>query len=72
MQYVNLFEPLLAHRKGPAPVFINVGVQAVDMYTESGTIAAPVTSETYVKLSSLPPELRERVKTAVQAILSGM
>jgi len=71
-QTVNLYEPIAAAKKGPAPLVLRIGVQAVDMYTEAGTMTAPIKPEAYVLLSALPEALRRQVETAVQALIAGM
>jgi hypothetical protein len=71
-QHVDLYSPILASRKGPAPAIIKIGVQPADSYTVGGPVSSPVKVETYVLMSMLPDELRRRVETAVQTILSGM
>lgn len=71
-QKVDLYSPILASRKGPAPLVIRVGVQPGDIFTEGGALSSPTKNEAYVLLSALPEELRRRVEVAVQAILSGI
>lgn len=71
-QKVDLYKPIAADKKGPAPLVLRVAVQNADMYTTGGTYAAPIKSEAYVLLSALPADIRSRVETAVQALISGM
>jgi len=71
-QKVDLFSPMLASKKGPAPLVIRVGVQNSDMYTQTGTVSSPIKSEAYVLLSALPEEIRKRVENAVQVLISGV
>ena len=54
------------------PLTLRVGVPASSGYVEGGTSSEFLKSETYILMSALPFELQERVKTAVQAIISGM
>lgn len=69
---MDLYSPILSSHKGPAPLIIKIGVQQSDLFTEGGPVVSSVKPETYVLLSALPEELRQRVNVAVQAILSGM
>lgn len=71
-QKVDLYSPILASRKGPAPLLIKVGVQKADIYTEGGPVVSNIKPEAYVLLSALPEDLRRRVEVAVQALANGM
>jgi len=72
VQKVDLYSPIVAIKKGPAPLVMRVGVQPTDVYTTEGALTSPLKIEAYVLLSALPEELRRRVETAVQTIVSGM
>lgn len=72
MQKVDLYQPMIHTRVGPPPLFINVGVNRHAAETMGGPVENVVRPESYVLLSALPDELRERVKTAIQAMLSSM
>jgi len=72
MQNVDLYQPIVHNNKGPAPLVIRVGVNTNGGYVEGGSPTAYLKPETYVLLSALPSELQERIKTAVQALISGM
>lgn len=72
MQKVDLYQPMIHVRIGAPPLFINVGVNRSGSETIGGPVENVVRPETYVLLSALPDELRERVKTAVQALISSM
>lgn len=72
MQKVDLYQPMIHVRVGVPPLFINVGVNRNGSETTGGPVENVVRPETYVLLSALPDELRERVKTAVQALISSM
>jgi hypothetical protein len=72
MQRVDLYQPMISNRVGAPPLVLNVGVQRTGAETMGGYVEGAVRPEHYVLLSALPEELRERVKTAVQAMLSGM
>lgn len=72
MQKVDLFQPMVSSRVGSPPLVLNVGVQRSSSETYGGPVEGAVRAEHYVLLSALPEELRERVKTAVQALLSSM
>jgi hypothetical protein len=72
MQRVDLYQPLIHSRVGAPPLVINVGVNRSGAETMGGPIENPIRPETYVLLSALPDELKERVKTAIQALISSM
>lgn len=72
MQRVDLYQPMISSRVGPPPLVLNVGVQKTGVETAGGYVEGAIRPEHYVLLSALPEELRERVKTAVQALLSSM
>ena len=75
MQKVDLYQPLIHDSGGsrtPPPLTLRVGVSTLSGYVEGGSPTAYLKPETYVLLSALPAELQERVKTAVQALISGM
>lgn len=56
---------------GPAPVALRVAVTPAAGFSEGGQMGSVTQIETYVLLSSLPQELQERVRTAVQALITG-
>ena len=68
MQRVDLYQPLMHTKVGAPPLAINVGVMRNGQETAGGMVENAVRPETYVLLSALPEELRERVKTAVRAL----
>lgn len=70
-QKVDLYQPLINSRVGPAPVALRVGVTPSPMYTEGGPQQGVTKIETYVLLSALPVDIQERVKLAVQMLISG-
>lgn len=72
MQKIDLYQPLIHDKKTSAPLTLRVGVPTSGGYIEGGSAMSYLKSETYVLLSALPAELQERVKTAIQAIISGM
>ena len=72
MQKVDLYLPILHSKKEPAPLTLRVGVQSFGALVEGGTAESVIKPETYVLLSALPIELRQKVTTAIQALLSGM
>lgn len=67
----DLFQPVHATRIGPAPIVLRAVVTTNNDYIVGGMPEAQLKAESYVLLSALPKELQERVKTAVQAIISG-
>ena len=72
MQKVDLYQPLLSSKVGAPPLVVTVGVQRSSGEIMGGPVENAVRPEYYVLLSALPEELRERVKTAVQAIMSSI
>lgn len=68
----DLYKPVIASRIGPPPVVIRAVVSHNNSYIGGGVPQAAVTGEDYILLSALPKELQERVKTAVQSLISGM
>jgi hypothetical protein len=68
----DLYQPVIASRIGPPPVVIRAVVSHNNSYIGGGVPQSSVTAEDYILLSALPKELQDRVRTAVQAIISGM
>jgi hypothetical protein len=71
-QVVDLYAPIMASRRGNAPLVIRVGVAPESVMTVTGPTSAPVKAEAYVLLSALPEDLRRRVETAIQVMIQGM
>lgn len=71
-QKVDLYSPIISARKGPSPIAIRVATQGNDVYTVNGPTAASIRMETYILLSALPVELKNKVETAIQALIAGM
>lgn len=69
---VDLYQPVVSSRLGPAPLVIRAIVTNNAAYIGGGVPQTATTAEDYVLLSALPKELQERVKVAVQALISGM
>lgn len=67
----NLFQPVFSSHVGPAPIVIRAVVTTNNDYVVGGMPEAQLKAENYVLLSALPKELQERVKVAVQAVISG-
>lgn len=72
MQKVDLYSPIVHDRVEKPPLTIRVGVYSTNAMVEGGTPGSSLQPEVYVLLSALPQDLQQRVKTAVQAIISGM
>lgn len=72
MQKVNLYDGLAADKVGPAPLLIRALVTPSQQYMTGGVPASTTKVETYVLLSALPQELRQRVETAIATISSGI
>jgi hypothetical protein len=68
---VNLFSDIFADHVGPAPIVVRAVVTNNNASMVGGVPQSSMKVEHYVLLSVLPKELQERVKTAVQAIVSG-
>jgi hypothetical protein len=68
----NLYNPIFASTQGPAPLVIRTIISNNNGYIGGGVPQTSLTAEDYVLLSSLPKELQERIKVAIQAIVSGM
>lgn len=71
MQKIDLYQPIVSDKVVPAPLTLKIGVQSNSGYIVGGTAQTNIKVETYVLLSSLPLELQERVKTAIQVLISG-
>jgi len=68
----DLFQPVTATRIGAPPVVVRAVVTTNTDYVAGGMPQAATKVENYILLSALPKELQDRVRTAVQAIISGM
>jgi hypothetical protein len=66
MQKVDLYQPMVHARVGAPPLAIRVAVNRSSAETMGGPVEGAYRPETYVLLSALPDELRERVRTAVE------
>ena len=69
---VDLYQPIEANRMGPPPLVIRAIVSTTDAMVVGGVPTSSRRAEDYVLLSALPKEIQERVRTAVQAIITGM
>ena len=70
VQKVDLYQPIAAARPGAPPLVLRIATAPRVEEMVGGPISNPVKIENYVLLSALPEELRQRVTTAVQALLS--
>jgi hypothetical protein len=68
----DLYLPVFATKTGPAPLVIRAVVHNNAAYIGGGVPQTSWTPEDYVLVSALPKEIQERVKVAVQSIISGM
>lgn len=68
----DLYQPIYASRPGIPPLVLRTVVTVNQEYVAGGVPASSQKVENYVLLTALPKELQERVKTAVQALISGM
>ena len=71
-QRADINQIIVASRIGPAPLTIRAVVTPSSVAMVGGVPQSSQKAETYVLLSALPDELRERVKLAVQALIAGM
>ena len=69
---IDIYQPIEANRVGPPPLVIRAIVTPTNAMTVGGMPTDSRRAEDYVLLSALPRELQERVRTAVQAIITGM
>lgn len=70
VQRVDVYQPMIAARPGPAPLVLRVGIVNGDSISE-GVPTNTVKAEAYVRLSALPDEIRKRVENAIQALIAG-
>lgn len=70
-QRVDLYQPMIATKAGPAPLTLRVGVINNDSISEGVPSGGQVKAESYVLLSALPEDLRRRVELAVQMLIAG-
>lgn len=68
IQRIDPYQPIAANRVGPAPLTISMIITPNNASMVGGVPQSAQRRETYVLLSALPDELRERVKLAVQAL----
>lgn len=71
-QKVDIYQPIESNRIGPPPLVIRTIVTTTGDMIAGGTPMSSRKVEDYVLLTALPKELQERVRTAVQAIITGM
>lgn len=71
-QVVDVFSPLISNKKGQKPLYINVGIQPPDTWTEAGPMTLPIKNEVYVCLNLLPDDLKRKVETAIQALMTSI
>lgn len=70
-QRVDLYQPIINTRVGPAPIALRIGVTPNVDQVVGGVPQGITRIETYVLLSALPTEIQERVKLAVQVLIAG-
>jgi uncharacterized protein YggL (DUF469 family) len=68
----DIYQAIKATKVGHPPLVINAVITTNQNYIAGGVPQDATHVESYVCLSALPRELQERVRTAVQAIISGM
>lgn len=75
MQKVDLYQPMINVNPAPSPLTVRVGMVPPSNMTQGGSMQSQQgisKIETYVLLSALPVDLQERIKLAVQTLVSGM
>ena len=70
IQVVDLYQPIKSARVGHPPVVLKVQVTHSAAHYVGGVPPSSTVVEDYILYSALPVELRERVKMAVQSVLS--
>ena len=68
----DLYQPVYATRIGPAPLVVRAIVTPNADSIAGGVPTAATVVENYILLSALPKELQDRVRTAVQALITAM
>lgn len=68
----DLYKPVYADRIGPPPLVVRAVVTPNAASIAGGVPTATTSVENYILLSALPKELQERVRTAVQALITAM
>lgn len=71
LQHVDLYQPIQASRVGPPPIALRIAVTPNLDQVVGGVPQGVTRIETYVLLSALPTSMQERVKLAIQALISG-
>lgn len=66
------YEVIRSTRNGPPPIVVNILTTPQRMEFTEGVPASATKMESYVLYSVLPDELKERVRTAIQAISSSI
>ena len=68
---VDLLSPVISARPGEPPLVIEVRYSVPQFYSVSGPVQQQLRQEHYVRLGSLPDELRQRVINAVNVLKQG-
>ena len=72
MQVVDLTQPICAAQPGQSPLVINVNIKQRVEYTVGGPMSGNDKVVNYVLFQALPVDLQEKIKSAVQTLMSGM
>jgi hypothetical protein len=72
VEKADLYKPIYASRRGAPPLTLRVIVTSDVAHVQGGVATGVAKVENYVLLSALPTELQERVKTAIQCLISAM
>ena len=67
----DLYQPIFAASTGLAPLVIRAVITKTSPEMLGGVPSTSQKVENYVMISSLPEELQERVKLAIQALISA-
>lgn len=67
----NLYQPIFADQNTPAPLVIRAVINNSNYELLGGVPSQTHKVENYVLISALPTELQEKVKLAIQVLISG-
>jgi hypothetical protein len=71
MNTADIYQPIVATSMGTAPITLRVITTPNNMEYVGGVPSTATRAETYVLYSALPDDLKERVRVAVQALITA-
>jgi hypothetical protein len=71
-QLIDIYKPIASKTIGPAPIVINALITSSTAQTVNATMTKNQRIETYVLLSSLPQELKNKVELAIQMMQAAL